>query len=70
MRHTAPPHHLENLADTKPPKTSAQEVAATLESNNDCEALPPHTRATSLAHVKVYLDYFIGITQGGSTERR
>ena len=31
MRHTAPAHHLENLADTKPPETSAQEVAAILE---------------------------------------
>ena len=29
-RHTAPPHHLENLAETKPPETTAKEVAATL----------------------------------------
>ena len=35
MRHTAPPHHLEHLADTKPPENSAQEVAATLEADND-----------------------------------
>ena len=50
-RHTAPPHHLENLADTKPPQTSAEEVAASLEANNNWEALSPHARATSLAHV-------------------
>ena len=70
MRHTAPPHHLENLADTKPPETSAQEVAATLEAANDWEALSLHARTTALAHIKVYLNYFIGITQGGPTERR
>ena len=35
MRHTATPHHLEHLADTNPPKTSSQEVAATLESDNE-----------------------------------
>ena len=35
MRHTASPHHLEHLADTKPPETRAQEVAATLASNKD-----------------------------------
>ena len=70
MHHTAPPHHLENLPDTKPPETSAQEVGATLESNNYWEALSSHARATSLAHVKVYLDDFIGITQEGPTERR
>ena len=70
MRHTAPPHHLEHLADTKSPKTSAQEVAATLEADNDWEALSPHARATALAHVEVYLDDFISITQGGPTERR
>ena len=70
MRHTPPPHHLENLADTKPPKTSAQEVAATIEAYNDWEALSPHVRVTALAHVKVYLDDFIGITHGGPTERR
>ena len=34
MRHTAPPHHLEHLVDTKPQKTSAQKVAETLESDN------------------------------------
>ena len=70
MCHTAPPHHLENLADTKPPETSAQEVAATLEAGNDWEALSLHAQATSLAHVEVYLDGSIGITQGGATERR
>ena len=41
MRHTAPSHHLEHLAETKPPKTTAQEVAATLEAENDWEALSP-----------------------------
>ena len=68
-RHTASSHHLENLAETKLSQTSAAEVAATLEANNNWEALSPHARATSLAHVKVYLDDFIGITQGGPTER-
>ena len=34
-RHTAPPNHLENLADTKPPQTSAEEIAATLEADNN-----------------------------------
>ena len=29
-RHNAPPHHLENLADTKPPQTSVQYPDATL----------------------------------------
>ena len=38
-RHTAPPHHLENLAETKPPETTAKEVAATLVSYKDWEAL-------------------------------
>ena len=32
-RHTAPLYHLEDLADTKPPQTSAEEVAAMLESD-------------------------------------
>ena len=64
-RHTAPLHHLENLTDTKPPQTSAEEVAATLEADNNLESLSPHARATALAHVEVYLDDFIGITQGG-----
>ena len=62
MRQTAPPHHLENLADTNTPETSAQEVAATLEADNDWEALSLHARATALAHVEVDLDDFIGIT--------
>ena len=66
--HTAPPHHLENLADTKPPQTSAEEVAATLEANSNWEALSPHARDISLAHVEVYLDDFIGITQRGPTK--
>ena len=34
-RHTPPPHHLEDLADTKLPQTSAEEVAATLESERN-----------------------------------
>ena len=54
-RHTAPPHHLKNLADTKPPQTSAEEVAATLEADNNWEALSLHARDKALAHVKVYL---------------
>ena len=70
MRHTAPLYHLENLAGIKPPETSAQEVVATLEAYNDWEALSPHARATSLSHVEVYLNDFIGITQGRPTERR
>ena len=70
MQHTAPPHHLENLADKKSPKISAQEVAASLEADNDWEALSQHARDTALAQVKVYLNYFIGITQEGQTERR
>ena len=69
MRHTVLPHQLEHLVEKNPPKNSAQEVAATLESDNDWEALSPHARATDLAHVEVYLDDFIGITQGGPTER-
>ena len=68
--HTAPPHHLENLTDTKPPQTPAEEVAATLEANNNLEALSLHARDTTLAHVKIYLDDFISITKGGPTERR
>ena len=51
MRHTAPPHYLENLVYTKHPETSAQEVAATLQADNDWEALSPHAQATALAHV-------------------
>ena len=42
---------------------------ATLEAYNDWEALSPHARATALSHVEVYLNDFIGITQGGPTER-
>ena len=68
MRHTAPPHHLENLSETKPPETTAKEVATTLVANKYWEALSPHARATSLAHVKVYLDDSIGITQRGAKE--
>ena len=70
MRHTAPPHHLEHLADTKLPETTAQEVAAALAADKDWEALFPHERATDLSHVEVYLNDFIGITQGGATERQ
>ena len=50
-RHTAPPHHLENLAEIKPPETTAKEVAATLVADKYWEALSPHARATALAHV-------------------
>ena len=41
-RHTAPPHHLENLAETKPPETTVEEVAATLFADKDLEALSLH----------------------------
>ena len=69
-RHTAPPHHLKNLAETKPPETTAKEIAATLVADKYWEALSPHARATTLARIEVYLDDFISITQGGETERR
>ena len=68
--HTVPLHHLKNLADTKPPQNSAAEVSATIEVNDNWEALPLHAHATALAHVKVHLDDFIGIVQGGPDERR
>ena len=69
-RHTAPPHHLEDLADTKPPQTSKGEATATLDADKNWEALSLHARATALLHVEVYLDDFIGITQGGPTDRQ
>ena len=69
-RHNTPTHHLEDLADTKLPKTSVQDNAATLKADNNWEVLSPHARATVLAHVEVYLDDFIGIVQVGPTERR
>ena len=69
-RRTAPPHRLEDLADTEPPQTSAEEVAATLEADGNWEALSPHVRATDLAHVQVYLNEFISIVQGGPNDRR
>ena len=69
-RHTAPPHHLKDLADTKPPQTLEEEATVTRDANSNWEALYPHARATALAHAEVYLDEFIGITQGGPTERR
>ena len=62
MRHTAPPHHLENLAKKKPPETMEKEIASTLVAGNDWEDLSPHARATALAHAEVYLDDFIGIS--------
>ena len=68
--HTALPHHLKDLADTAPPQTSEEEATATQDSDKKWEALSPHAQATDLEHVKVYLDDFIGITQGGPTERR
>ena len=68
--HTAPPHHLENLAETKRPEATAKEVAATQVADKYWKALSLHTRSTALAHVKVYLDDFIGITQGGAKERQ
>ena len=64
MCYTTPLHHLEDLADTKLPQTSAEKFAATLEADNNWEALSPHTRVTALAHFEVYLNHFIGITQG------
>ena len=64
-RHTAPPYHLEDLADTKPPQTSEEEATATEDSDKKWESLSPHARATALTHVEVYLDDFIGNTQGG-----
>ena len=48
--------------DTKPPETTAHEVAEILASDKDWEALSPHARATALARVEVYIDDFIGIT--------
>ena len=35
MRHTTPTYHLEQMADTKPQKISAAEVAVTLEAENN-----------------------------------
>ena len=70
MRHNAPPHSLENLAETKPPETTAEEVAATVVADKYWEVLSLHARATARAHAEVYLNYFIGITQGGAKERR
>ena len=69
-RHTAPPHHLENLADTKSPQTSSEEVTPMIDVNKNWESLSPHARDTSLAHVNIYLDDFIGIVQGGLDERQ
>ena len=68
MRHTAPPHHLENLAETKPPNTIENETAATSAADKDWDALSLHAWATALAHVEVYLDDFISITQGGDID--
>ena len=64
-RHTTPPRHLENLAETKPPEATSKEVAATLVADKDWESLSPHARATALTHVKLDLDDLIGVTQGG-----
>ena len=61
-RHTAPPHHLEYLADTKPPQTSEEEETTTQDPDKNWEALSLHAQATSLSYVEVYLDDFIGIT--------
>ena len=63
MSHNAPPHYLEDLADTKPPQTSVEDTEAALEADSNWEALYPHARSTALAHVEVYLYYFIGIVQ-------
>ena len=70
LRHNGPAHHHRDLADTKPPQTSAEDAEAKLEANCKWEVLSPHARATSLAHVKIYLDDFISIVQVGPTERR
>ena len=40
-RHTAPPHHLEKLAETKTPDTTEEEAAATSAAEKDWEALSP-----------------------------
>ena len=38
-RHNAPPHHLEDLADTKTPQASVEDTEATLEAGSNWEAL-------------------------------
>ena len=38
------------------------------DSDKNWEVLFLHARSTALAHVKIYLNDFIGITQGGPTE--
>ena len=60
-RHNDPPHHLEELADTKPTQTSSEDADETLEDDINWEALSLHAQAIALAHVKVYLNDFIGI---------
>ena len=67
-RHNTPPHHLEDLSDTKPPQTSVHDIDATLDTENNWEALSLHPWATALDHFEVYLDDFIRIVQGGPTE--
>ena len=66
--HNTPPHHLEYLADTKPPQTSVEYTEATLKAKSKWEALSLHAQATALARVEVYLYDFIGIVHGGPTE--
>ena len=67
-RNTAPPHHQENLVDTKLPHTSAAEVATKLEDEENWEDQSPHARDTALAHFGVYLNDFIGIVQVGTDD--
>ena len=69
-RHNTPPHHLKDLADTKPPQKSVHNTDATLKAHKIWDTLSLYARATALANVKVNLDDFIGIVQGGPTERR
>ena len=51
-----------------PLQTKPEEVAATQAVDNNCKGLSPHARAKVLAHVELYLNYFIGIVQGGLEE--
>ena len=38
-RHNTPPHHLEDLTDTKPPQTSVEDTEATLKAKRNWEYL-------------------------------
>ena len=45
-RHTAPPNHLKYLAKTVPPKTSEEEVTATLDAKKKTEKPCTRTRGS------------------------